>query len=600
MIVYKKKKGENTMANFINQIKEDIKEYQERYKYMANISKDEWAFNFWILDKLYKEDEQIIEDKIIDYNDKGVDCYVWHEDTLDLYLIQNKYYSENTALTNDYVQNDFLTRAIGALEKDTYTRSQELQNIYNRYSVETDFSVHFVLYVTNNISKTKQIIDGIARFNSTNINRDATIYGLDDIESLYYDKPMINKKKMSFEIRTINKGTILNIDPEAYKMTVPLDAKYVLVPVINMYEIYKLAKEKDYPIFDSNIREYLGTTGTINKRMVETLKDPNERVNFFYYNNGITIIAENISKEKNASGYKKLSIDNPQIVNGCQTVSTIYETLASLPEQTLEREFKDTYVMLKILKIPKENEKLQTLSNNIVTYNNSQNAINQKAFAANTQTFMRLQIEFKKKGFLLCIKQSDKNMFSKEFKTPTKLLALNSDVIEKFALNNYTKTKDLLIDLEKLLQVILAFSTTAHEAITNKSKLLKPGTAQNKKVTEFITGEGTINDLLNLYLLYLRAEQEKKASKDGRMPIPLYLIDCFGKYECDRNCSKISDVLKDKDTIDEMIKLYKATIQGYTNQWDKDNSKRGYNVMIKSSIDYNILDDTRSMAKSMM
>ena len=48
---------------------------------------------------------------------------------------------------------------------------------------------------------------------------------------------------MSFEIRTINKGTILNIDPEAYKMTVPLDAKYVLVPVINMYEIYKVAKE---------------------------------------------------------------------------------------------------------------------------------------------------------------------------------------------------------------------------------------------------------------------------------------------------------------------------------------------------------------------
>ena len=59
---------------------------------------------------------------------------------------------------------------------------------------------------------------------------------------------------MSFEIRTINKGTILNIDPEAYKMTVPLDAKYVLAPVINMYEIYKVAKEKEYPqrIFGSN------------------------------------------------------------------------------------------------------------------------------------------------------------------------------------------------------------------------------------------------------------------------------------------------------------------------------------------------------------
>lgn len=70
-----------------------------------------------------------------------------------------------------------------------------------------------------------------------------------------------------------------------------------------------------------------------------------------------------------------------------------------MPEQTLEKEFKDTYVMLKILKIPSNDVKLQTLSNNIVTYNNSQNAINQKAFAANTQAFIRVQTEFRKKDF---------------------------------------------------------------------------------------------------------------------------------------------------------------------------------------------------------
>ena len=152
---------------------------------------------------------------------------------------------------------------------------------------------------------------------------------------------------------------------------------------------------------------------------------------------------------------------------------------------------------------------MQTLSNNIVTYNNSQNAINQKAFAANTQAFIRVQTEFRKKGFLLCIKQSDKNTFSKEFKKPTKLLELNSAILEKFGLSDISKTKDLEIDLEKLLQVILAFISSAHEAITKKSQLLKPGTIQNKTVTEFIMGDGTINDLLNLYLLYLRERKKR-------------------------------------------------------------------------------------------
>ena len=63
---------------------------------------------------------------------------------------------------------------------------------------------------------------------------------------------------------------------------------------------------------------------------------------------------------------------------------------------------------------------------------------------------------------------------------------------------------------------------------------------------------------------------------------------------------RISEILKDKETIDGFLRLYKATIQGYTNQWDKINEGRGYNVMIKSDIDTNLMDSAKSMAESMM
>ena len=63
---------------------------------------------------------------------------------------------------------------------------------------------------------------------------------------------------------------------------------------------------------------------------------------------------------------------------------------------------------------------------------------------------------------------------------------------------------------------------------------------------------------------------------------------------------RISEILKDKETIDGFLRLYKATIQGYTNQWDKINEGRGYNVMIKSDIDMNLMDSAKSMAESMM
>ena len=84
-------------SNFKKQIEEDIERYQENLYYIDNIKKDEWAFNYWVLDKLFYEEEELIESKIIDYNDMGIDAYEFYEDTKELFLIQNKYYSENCA-----------------------------------------------------------------------------------------------------------------------------------------------------------------------------------------------------------------------------------------------------------------------------------------------------------------------------------------------------------------------------------------------------------------------------------------------------------------------------------------------------------------------
>lgn len=589
------------MSDFRKQIEEDIKEYKEKNPNVKNIDKPEWAFNYWILDKLFSEDEELIEEKIIDYNDKGIDCYVWHEDLHDLYLIQNKYYSDNSNISNEYVQNDFLTRSIGALEKGTYSRSKELQDIFNKYSEEKDFMVHFNLYVTNNSCKIKQIMDGIAEFNQNHDNYVANIFSLDDIEELYFNEPITNKKSMTYDIKTINKGTVLNVNTEAYKMTQALDAKYILTPVTVIYDMVKRAKRGDYPLFDANIREYLGATGNVNKGIMETLKNPKDRINFFYYNNGITIIADDIGTMEQKGKYQTYKISNPQIVNGCQTVSTIYETLSGLPESTLEEKFVDTYVMAKILKIPNRDESLKVLYKNIVTYNNSQNAINQKTFVASASEFKRLQDEFERRGLLICIKQSDKHKYAENYKKPTTLLNRNSSFVSKFGLKNLEKTKDFYIDLEKLLQVILAFSMGAPSAIQKKSKLLKPGSEENNTVVSFIKDTSvTINDLINLYLLYLRAEQEKKASSSGKMPIPLYLINCFSHFECDNNPEKISEYLKDSNAINNIIKLYSGTITGYYTQWKTNNPDKEYNTMIKSSLDMTLMKNQRDTAKAML
>lgn len=580
------------MEDFRKQIKEDIDDYREKYPNVANIDKDEWAFNFWVLDNLFSVDEDVIEENIIDYNDKGIDCFVWHEDMLDLYLIQNKYYSDNTKVTNDYIQNDFLTRAIGALEKGTYTRSKTLQDIFTKYSGEDDFAVHFNLYVTNNTSKTQQIVDGLAHFNEINAAKhyEARIYTLDDLEELYYKEPIRDKKSFKYDIKTINKGTILNVDNDAYKLTLALDARYVLTPVSVVYNMYKSAEGQKYPLFDENIREYLGSTGSVNKKIISTLKDPNDRNNFFFYNNGITMIVSDMSSDKMEKNYRIFTVQNPQIVNGCQTVSTIYEALSSLPESSIERDFANTFVMIKILKIPSDDEQLKQLYRNIVTYNNSQNSINEKTFTAIQDVFKHVQSVLEWRGFLVCIKQSDKNTFQKKYKTATPLLDKNSSDITRFGLENYTKPKDFLIELEKLLQAILAFVSMPQDAIQNKSKLLKDQSSQNQKVVDFIkSSEATTNNLYNLVLLYLRAEQEKK--KDGKIPNPFYLIYCFAHYECKDNPGRISELLSTKEDVETIISKYSYLLKRYYQKWVKQNPGREYNDMIKAALDPELLDD---------
>lgn len=95
------------MSDFRHQIEEDIAEYQNLHKHIPNISKPEWAFNYWVLDKMFFEDEELIEEKIVDYHDLGIDAYEIYEDTKDIYLIQNKYYSDSSTISAEYVKNDF-------------------------------------------------------------------------------------------------------------------------------------------------------------------------------------------------------------------------------------------------------------------------------------------------------------------------------------------------------------------------------------------------------------------------------------------------------------------------------------------------------------
>ena len=575
----------NNTLDFKNQIDSDIQEYQEKYSgIMKNIDKPEWAFNMWILDKFFYVDENEIENYIVDYNDKGIDCYYFYEDTKELYLIQNKYY-DKSKLTGSYLNDDVFARSINLLKMNNYTRSPELQKIYNENKNDSKFKVYIEIYVTNN-DKDSSVDTAIQNFNNLNSSSNivSKVYYLDDIYEKFYNEIAESHRTFNYTLNRINKETTLSVNAETLKLDSNIDSMYMVLSVIDLYEMVKASKENNYDLVKENVRDYMGKT-SFNSDIAETLKSDEDRSNFLYYNNGITIICDDFSNPGllNKGKYKLI---NPQIVNGCQTVNTIYEVLSSIgDEKEIKSKFYNCYVMAKILIIDDDNKK--DLYLNIVTYNNSQNAINEKDFEAIQPKYLRLKNQFKNKGFLLCVRPSDKYQFSVEFKQPTTLISRAKDLLERFRLN-YTKTNDFKIPLDKFLQTVLAFTCGSDSAVQKKGSLLKTESPLYQKVCNFILGCSVNNDLLLLYLLYLRTEQVKKASNDKRFPVTFMLIDGFARNECSGGKISISEALSTQEKIDEIIEIYTEVTHNYYDYFKSIDATKEYNDMIKTPINYDV------------
>jgi hypothetical protein len=80
-------------------------------------------------------------------------------------------------------------------------------------------------------------------------------------------------------------------------------------------------------LFESNVRDYQGDV-EVNRDIRNTLESNNTSIDFWWLNNGITILASKAS----VTG-KIITLDDVQIVNGLQTTNTLYEHKQAIESQ---------------------------------------------------------------------------------------------------------------------------------------------------------------------------------------------------------------------------------------------------------------------------
>lgn len=96
-----------------------------------------------------------------------------------------------------------------------------------------------------------------------------------------------------------------------------------LVCSIPAAEIARLVNDNpDGAVFDLNIRRFLGSRGAVNKDIQTTCTSVESSYEFWFLNNGITIVCDKFDPVTDPDN-AHVKLQNLQIVNGCQTATTI-------------------------------------------------------------------------------------------------------------------------------------------------------------------------------------------------------------------------------------------------------------------------------------
>ena len=175
----------------------------------------------------------------------------------------------------------------------------------------------------------------------------------------------------------------------------------VLVGRISVTEIATLIERHGERLLERNIRRYLGLQGNrVNEGIRNTLMS-DEKNNFYFYNNGVTLTCDSFSYNALQNGDYQVRIENLQIINGGQTCMTISKTLQ---EPNLLHQNAQAYVLLRLYQLPSDNDDLVQK----ITYaTNSQNPVDLKDLRANDVRQQRLEMDIQQLGFNYRRKRSD-------------------------------------------------------------------------------------------------------------------------------------------------------------------------------------------------
>jgi hypothetical protein len=168
------------------------------------------------------------------------------------------------------------------------------------------------------------------------------------------------------------------------------DGKGGHIALVKITDFYKMiSNEKgellDY-LFESNVRDYQGAGVTVNKQIRDTLASAPSAEDFWWLNNGVTMIASKVTGDS-----KQLTVHDPRIVNGLQTSQVIYDYFKDFRLELLPAD--PRHILVRIIK----SGEAQT-QDKIIKATNNQTKIPIAYLWATDDTQRNIETVFKMRG----------------------------------------------------------------------------------------------------------------------------------------------------------------------------------------------------------
>ena len=177
-------------------------------------------------------------------------------------------------------------------------------------ALEDDYEVCFELIMTSTLTDSaKHDLEVFQKDLSDNEAISANLIVVDNEtlkfkynEALNRSRPYINHE--------------FNLEIGKY-MELTIDGTKAVIVALPLKDCIKIPGIKDGSLFRKNVRQSLGTSNKVNKGIARTIK--NNAGDFFFLHNGITAICSQMSIRNGILSVKELNV-----VNGCQSLSTIF------------------------------------------------------------------------------------------------------------------------------------------------------------------------------------------------------------------------------------------------------------------------------------